>query len=275
MNFSCKEEPFEFYTEPGWAGGVNRARWGDAVVEEISSGPGGFNRKSGGQPPHSKVLRWGGHGVEEFHIGLGFGEAAEQKLHGLDRRERAEHFAQNPNAAQLVGRKQEFVFTSAGALNIDGREHTLIGEAAIEIDFHVACALELFKDDVVHAAAGINQGGGDDGERAPLFDVAGGGKEAARALEGVSVNTAAEDFAGGRCDGVIGAREAGNGVEKNDDIALVLDEALGFFQDHFGNLDVALGRLIERGTDDFTLHCALHVRDFFRALVNQEHDQSN
>jgi len=31
----------------------------------------------------------GGHGAEEFRVGLRFGEAAEQELHGFDGRERA------------------------------------------------------------------------------------------------------------------------------------------------------------------------------------------
>jgi len=217
----------------------------------------------------------GGHGVEELHVGFGFAEAAEQKLHGLNGGKRAENLAQDPNAAQLVGREKEFVLTRAGALNVDGWEHALIGEAAIEIDFHVAGALEFLKDDVVHAAAGVDQSGGDDGERAAFFDVAGRGKEAARALQGVGINTAAEDFTGRRCDGVIGAGEAGNGVQEDNDIALVLDETLGFFREPFRRPECGAGRLIEGELMTSPLHGALHVRDFFRTLVDEEHDQSH
>ena len=111
-----------------------------------------------------RALRGGGHGVEELHVGFGFAEAAEQKLHGLNGGERAENLSQDPNAAQLVGGEEELVLTRSGALNIDGREHAFIREAAIEINFHVAGALEFLKDDVVHAAAGVDQSGGDDGE---------------------------------------------------------------------------------------------------------------
>src|SRR5208337_57840 len=245
--------------------------------------------KSGGEPPHSKgcsrrqsgdwrsrgTSRGGGHGVEEFHIGLVFAEAADQELHGLNGGERAENLAKDPNAAQFVGRKKQFILTSAGSLDVDCREHALIGETAVEIDFHIAGALEFLEDDVVHAAAGVDQGGGDDGERAAFFDVASRGKEAAWALQGVGINTAAEYFTGRRGDGVVSAGEACDGVQKDNDVALVLDEALGFFENHFRNLDVALGRLVECGADDFTLDGALHVRDFFRTFVDEEHDQSH
>ena len=55
----------------------------------------------------------------------------------------------------------------------------------------------------------------------------------------------------------------------------MFDQALGFFQDHFGHLDVALGGLIEGRADDLALYGSLHVRDFFRALIDQQHDQGD
>jgi len=81
------------------------------------------------------------------------------------------------------------------------------------------------------------------------------------------------DFAGWRRDSVVGAGKTSDGVEQNDYVALVLDEALGFLEHHFGDLDVALGRLVECGADDFALDGALHVGDFFGALVDEEHDE--
>jgi len=44
----------------------------------------------------------------------------------------------------------------------------------------------------------------------------------------------------------------------------------GFFQNHFGDLDVALRRLVKRRADHFALDGALHVRHFFRALVDEQ-----
>ena len=102
-----------------------------------------------------------------------------------------------------------------------------------------------------------------------------GGEKAPGALQGVGVNTAGKDFARGRGDGVISARETRDGIEQDDDVALVLDQALGFFQHHFGDLDMALRRFVEGGADDFAFHRALHVGDFLGPLVDQENDQGD
>ena len=74
-------------------------------------------------------------------------------------------------------------------------------------------------------------------------------------------------------DGVVGAREAGDRVEQDDDVLLVLDQALGLLDDHLGDLHVALRRLVERRRDDLALDRALHVGDFFRPLVDEQDDQ--
>ena len=88
-------------------------------------------------------------------------------------------------------------------------------------------------------------------------------------------HTAGEDLAGGRHDGVVGAGKAGDGVQQNDDIALVLDQALGLLDDHLGDLDVAGGGLVEGGADDLALHAALHVGDLFRALIDEQDDEDD
>src|SRR6266404_1519586 len=85
-------------------------------------------------------------------------------------------------------------------------------------------------------------------------------------LQSVGVNTTGEHLAGRRRHRVVSARQARDGIEQHNDIALVLDQPLGFFQNHFRNLNVALRRFVKRRADHFALHRALHVRDFFRAL---------
>ncbi len=55
----------------------------------------------------------------------------------------------------------------------------------------------------------------------------------------------------------------------------MLDQALGFLDHHFGDLDVAAGGLVEGRGDDLALHRALHVGDFLRPLVDQQHDQED
>ena len=52
----------------------------------------------------------------------------------------------------------------------------------------------------------------------------------------------------------------------------MLDEALGFFEHHLGDLRVAFGRFVERRTDDLGIDGALEVGDFLGALVDEQHD---
>ncbi len=94
-------------------------------------------------------------------------------------------------------------------------------------------------------------------------------------MERVRVNTARQDLAGRRDHGVVRAGQTSNRVEENDDVILILDQTLGFFDDHFSDLNVA-GRLFVKGrADDFALHRALHVGHFFRTFVDKKDDQLN
>src|SRR5260370_42412462 len=111
----------------------------------------------------------------------------------------------------------------------------------MEDDFGGGGAFEFFEDDVVHAGAGVDEGGGDDGERSAFFDVAGGTEETFRALEGVGVDASGEDFAARGDEGVVGAGETRAGAEQGDYGGFVVGQGLGFFGHHFGDLDVAGG----------------------------------
>ncbi len=62
-------------------------------------------------------------------------------------------------------------------------------------------------------------------------------------------------------------------VEQDHHVAAVLDQALGLFDHHLGDLHVARRRLVEGRGNDLALHRALHVGDFLGPLVDQEHDQ--
>ncbi len=55
----------------------------------------------------------------------------------------------------------------------------------------------------------------------------------------------------------------------------MLGEALGLLDHHFGHRDVTRRRLVEGRGNDLALHAALHVGDFFRALVDQQNDQEH
>src|SRR3569833_383958 len=123
-------------------------------------------------------------GLQLVHVGEEFGvvanllKTADEKFHCLGWRHRNEHFAEDPDALEVFLRDEELFLSGAGALDVDGREDALIDELAVKNDFHVAGALEFFKDDFVHAGAGIDECGGDDSERAAFLDVAGRAEEA-------------------------------------------------------------------------------------------------
>ena len=61
--------------------------------------------------------------------------------------------------------------------------------------------------------------------------------------------------------------------EQDHHIALVLDQPLGLFDHHLGHRHVPRRRLVEGRRNDLALHRALHVGDFLRPLVDQQHDQ--
>ena len=65
---------------------------------------------------------------------------------------------------------------------------------AVEHELHVAGSFKLFKNHLVHARAGIDQGCCDDGERSAFFDIAGSAEEPFWLMERVGVDTAGQDF---------------------------------------------------------------------------------
>jgi len=61
-------------------------------------------------------------------------------------------------------------------------------------------------------------------------------------------------------------------VEQDDHVTLVLDQPLAFAITMYATWMWA-GRLVEGGRDDLALHRALHVGDFLRPLVDEQHDE--
>ena len=69
------------------------------------------------------------------------------------------------------------------------------------------------------------------------------------------------------------ARQTCNRVEQNDDVAFMLDEALRLFDDHVRDLHVTCRWFVKGRRNHLAIHRALHVSDFFRPLIDQQHDQ--
>ena len=88
-----------------------------------------------------------------------------------------------------------------------------------------------------------------------------------------AVDAAGEDAAAGRGVEVEGARHTRDGVEQHHDVAAHLDQALDTVEHQFGDLHVVLARLVERAGDHGADDRTLHVGDFLRALVDEQHEE--
>src|SRR5574343_1156603 len=141
------------------------------------------------------------------------------------------------------------------------------------MDLHVAGALEFFIDHIVHAAAGVDQGGSDNRQGAAFLDVTGRTEEALRLLQGIGIHTARQHLAGSRLDSVVGTGKTGDRIEQNHHILLVLDQALGFLNHHLGDLYVTYGWFVKGRGNHFAAHGALHFGHFFRTFIDQQYDQ--
>src|SRR5499427_5885568 len=113
------------------------------------------------------------HLEQELGVALGFAQLLHEQLERLLRLERVQHPAQLPDDLELVRREQDLFLAGARRVHVDRREEPLLRELAAQPQLHVAGALELLEDDLVHPGAGLDQGRGQDGQRAAVLDIAG------------------------------------------------------------------------------------------------------
>src|SRR5947208_389944 len=215
------------------------------------------------------------HRVEELGVGLGGLELVDEEFRRLQLVHREQQLSEHPHLLQDRLLDQQFLAPGARPVHIDGGIDALLVHAAVEVHLHVAGALELLVDHVVHAAAGVDERGGDDGERAAFLDVARRAEEALGLLQRIRVDAAGEDLPRGGHHGVVGARQARDRVEQDHHVLLVLDQALRLLDHHLGDLHVARGRLVEGRGHHLAAHRARHLGHLFRALVDQQHDQGH
>ena len=213
------------------------------------------------------------HRLQELLVVLRARDFVEEEFHRVDDIERMQQASEQPDALQFPIGQKEFFFAGGAAIDVEAGEDAFFHQFAIEMDFAVPGSFELFEDDFVHTGAGIDQGGGDDGQRAAFFEVSRGAEEALGFVQGVGIHAAGEDFSAGGDDGIVGAGQARDGVEHDDDVFFVFDESFCFFDDHFRDLDVAGGGFIEGGGDDLTVDGALHIGDFFASFIDEQDDE--
>ena len=212
---------------------------------------------------------------QEFVVALGLAKLREEKFDRLLLVQGMEDPAQRPDDLELLGRHEQLLLAGAGRVHVHRGEDALVGQATIELELHVSGALELLEDHLVHTRPGLHEGRGDDRQRAAVLDVACGTEESLGWVQGCRVDATGKDATGGRGRQVVGATEAGHRVEQYDNVMAELHKALCALDGEFGDSRVILSRTVEGGGDDLTLHRALHVGDFLRALVNQHDHEVN
>ena len=141
------------------------------------------------------------------------------------------------------------------------------------MQFHVAGALELLVDHVVHPAARVDQRGRDDRDAAPLLDLPGRAEEPLGAVQRRGVEAARERPAAWGNHQVVRTGKPGQAVEQDDDVAVAFDEPFGALQHQVGDLDVLLRRAVEGGGHHLGLHGAAHVGHLFGPLIEEEHHE--
>ena len=180
------------------------------------------------------------------------------------------------DAASASGEEEQLLAAGGTGRDVDGRVDPPLGQLAAQDEFAVAGALELLEDDLIHLGAGVHQRRGDDGERpAPArgVHVPGAAQEALGLLHRVGVQAARQRPPGSPLEGVVGAREPGDGIEDDDRVAPELDLPPRPLQGQFRHLGVALGGLVEARRHHLPRARHLHLRHFLGPLVHQQDEE--
>ena len=135
------------------------------------------------------------HGEQELVVAAGMLHALVDGVHRLHRIHVGNILTQNPHTVEGGLVLQQVVATSRRSHEVDSREDALVAEFAVELEFHVASALEFLKDHFVHLRTGFGKCGGDDGEATAILNVTRSTEEAFWALECVGIHTTRKNLA--------------------------------------------------------------------------------
>src|SRR5215211_7517073 len=212
--------------------------------------------------------------AQELGVRAGLLELLDQELYLLAGVEGVEDAPDLPDPLGLGRLHEQLLFACRGVLDVDGRVDPAVRHLPVEPELHVARALELLEDDLVHPASRLDERGRQDGQGATVLDVTRGTEELLGRVERCRIDTTGEDPPRSGGGEVVGPREPGYAVEQDYYVLPLLDQALYALQDEFGDGDVVVGGLVEgRGDDLGLLHAALPVGDLFGALIGEHNEQ--
>src|SRR5690606_21931333 len=118
----------------------------------------------------------------------------------------------------------------------------------------VASPFKLLEDQFVHAAAGINQRSGHNGERTTFFKYTGRGEQLLGNVERFDVNAARHGAAGVADPLVEGASHTSDRVHEQEDIVPHLDQALATLDCDLRQSHVAFDIAIEAAGQHFAIN---------------------
>ena len=152
----------------------------------------------------------------------------------------------------------------------------MLRNAAVQHQFHIARPLEFLENQVIHAAVGFHQGGGNDSQGTGLARIAGGGKKAAGHFQSAGVNAAGHRAAASLVSVIVGAGQASNGIHQQENMLPRLYKPFGAFNAKFRHAAmIAHPSIIGRGVYFSSGEGTFKLRHFFRTLVYQKHHQVN
>ncbi len=242
-------------------GGCRQVHPGFGVLRRRRGKP---NRPAGGSIADREL-------GEQFVVGLVLFKRRGKRFHGLDGIQIHHRAAEFANRFEVFGGEQFFLLARAGLGNVDGRKQAAIRQLAVEDQLHVAGALEFLKDQLIHARTGVHQRGGQDGQRAAVFDLAGGGKHLARDFQRAGIHAAGHRAAAAAMHAVVGAGDARERIHEHEDIAAGFHETPAALDHESGQAHMGFEFHVVGGGHDFRLHRALKIGDFLGALVDEQH----
>src|SRR5579859_2993354 len=102
------------------------------------------------------------HREQELRVGTRLLELLGDEFHRFDWRNACQGFAQDVDAVEFVRMIEQLFLTRAAPLDIDRGKDAFLDEVTVQTQLHVARALELFKNNFIHARARFHEGGCDD-----------------------------------------------------------------------------------------------------------------
>ena len=213
------------------------------------------------------------HRAQELLVGLRLLEPLEEQLHRLDRRERREDLAEDPDPVELALLDEELFLPRPDLLmSMAGKTRRSTSRRSrwismLPVPLNSSKMTSSIREPVSMRAVAMIV------SEPPSSMLRAAPKKRFGFWSALASTPPERTLPDGGHGRVVGAGEARDRVEEDDDVALVLDEALGLLDDHLGHLDVARRRLVEGRADDLALHRPLHVGDLLGPLVDEQDDE--